>query len=89
MTKNILNHSVSLINEQSYQREELAIYLRQSAALIKMALSQCFQEQEEHEQHDYLWAISNLLDTAKVQNEAQIKELMAQEATLLAQQVKR
>ena len=85
MTNNSLNDLCQFINEQSYQREELAAYLCQSAALIKMALSRCFLEQEDDDQHNYLWAVSNLLDAAKVQNEAQIKGLMAQEATLLGQ----
>ena len=88
MVNTSLNDLCQLINEQSYQREELAIYLRQSAALIKMALSQCFQEQEDHEQHDYLWVISDLLDSAKAQNEAQIERLMAQ-VSLLEQHVKK
>jgi len=85
MTANSLNALFQFINEQSYQREELAAYLCQSVALVKMALTRCFQEQEEDEQHDYLWAVSNLLDSAKTQNEAQLAELMKQ-ATLLDEQ---
>lgn len=87
MTCNSLNDLYQFINEQSYQREELAIYLRQSVALIKISLSQGFQEQEDDDQHDYLWVISDLLDAAKTQNETEIKELMAK-AALLEQQAK-
>jgi hypothetical protein len=88
MTTNSLNDLCQFINEQSYQREELAAYLCQLAALIKVALTACFQEQEESDQYDYLWAVSNLLDTAKAQNEVQLKALMTQ-ATLLEQQAEK
>jgi len=76
------------INQQSYQREELAAHLCQSVALVKMAMTPCFQEQEDNAQYDYLWAVSNLLEAAKAQNEAQIEELMAQ-TTLLEQPAKK
>ena len=82
MTTNSLNDLCQFINEQSYQREELAAYFCQLAALVKVALTACFQEQEESDQYDYLWAVSNLLDAAKTQNEAQLQALMTQSALL-------
>ena len=88
MTTNSLNDLCQFINQQSYQREELAAYLCQSVALVKMAMTPCFQEQEDNEQFDYLWVVSNLLEAAKAGNEVQIEELMAQ-ATLLEQQAKK
>jgi hypothetical protein len=88
MTSYSLNDLCQFINQQSYQREELAVYLCQSVALVRMALTQCFQEQEESEQHDYLWAVSNLLDSAKTQNETQLTELMTQAKALLDEQAK-
>ncbi len=88
MTTHSLNDLCQFINQQSYQREELAVYLCQSVALVKMALTKCFQEQEENEQHDYLWAVSNLLDTAKDQNEAQLSQLMSHAKALLDEQAK-
>lgn len=88
MTSYSLNDLREFINEQSYQREELAAYLCQSVALVKMAMTKCFQEQEDTEQHDYLWAVSNILDSAKAQNEEQLDNLIKQVPTLLDSEVK-
>ena len=87
MTTNNLNDLCQFINEQSYQREELVAYLCQSTELIKMAMTTCFHEQENSDQYDYLWVMSNLLDAAKTQNEMQLKELTAK-AALLEQLIK-
>ena len=69
MTTTSLNDLLSLINQRLDSYETLSMYLAQGKALMEIAVTDSFLEQQEVTQHDYLWACRELLARAFELNE--------------------
>ncbi len=53
------------INKQELSHEKVCAFLQQASALARLAMTSSFAEQDEECQHEYLWALSDLLEEAK------------------------
>ena len=77
MTNVSLNDLSVLINQRLETYEILSMYLAQGKALMEVAVSDGFLEQQESTQHDYLWACRELLTRAYDLNEQLLTEWLA------------
>ncbi len=77
MTALSLNDILTLINQRLDSYETLRMYLAQSKALMEVAVSEGFLEQQNIIQHDYLWACRELLVRAYDLNEKLLNEWLS------------
>jgi hypothetical protein len=69
MADNSVNHLHDLINRQIDYQEDLSDCLSKADALAKLALGNDFFECQNEIQQNFLWALNDIIDNAKVINE--------------------
>jgi hypothetical protein len=65
MTTLSLPDLADFINKQQLSHEKVCAFLQQASAISRVAMTASFAEQNEVCQHDYLWALADVLEEAK------------------------
>jgi hypothetical protein len=76
MAQNSLTDLVALINQQANSQEILAECLSKVQALIHVALDDNFLDYENFIINDYLWALSDFIEQAKLLSEESLEALL-------------
>jgi hypothetical protein len=71
-----LNQVVKFIHQQVNENELLSSQLCKAKALAEVAMGNSFLAQDETTQHNYLWALRDLLKDADQLNEQQLSDWM-------------
>ena len=69
MTEYSVNHLSDLINTQIDYQEDLNDFLSKADALAKVSLSNDFFDCSDEIKRNYFWALSDIIDSAKIINE--------------------
>jgi hypothetical protein len=69
MADNSLNHLSNLINQQIDYQDDLSDCLLKAEALSKVLLNNDFFDCSDEIKHNYFWALSDIIDSAKMINE--------------------
>lgn len=78
MANDSVAHLISLINQQVQSQESLSEHLHKAEAMAQVALGDGFLDCPESITHHYLWALSDLIERAKIANEQSLDILLKQ-----------
>jgi hypothetical protein len=76
MADNSVNHLSTFINQQIDHQEDLSESLAKADALAKVSLSNDFLDCSDEIKRNYFWALSDIIDIAKMINEQTLNLLL-------------